>query len=64
MAEIGIAIPTLSTVQSASEIVLYPSIVAVCRAAATQAVPTNRRKTVTHFCVLFDIADVSIAKIT
>jgi hypothetical protein len=57
MAEIGIALPTLSTVQSASEIVLLPSMVAVCRAAAVrQAVLTKRRTRAIHFCVLFGIS--------
>ena len=54
MAETGIAIPTLSTVQSASEIILLPSLVATCGAAAVmQAWQINRRTMVIHFCVLF-----------
>src|SRR5438552_3863348 len=58
--EIGIAVPTLSTVHSASEIVLLAAIFGSCRAAAaTQAVPTKRRSTATRFCVLFGIAEVS-----
>jgi hypothetical protein len=58
MAEIGIVVPSLFVVQSASEIVLLPSIVGCCQAAATQAVLTKTRKVATHF-VLFGIADFS-----
>src|SRR6185436_19711676 len=60
MAEIGIAVPTLSTAQSASEIILLPSLVASCLAAALiQAVVANRRTMAIHLCLLLGIAEVS-----
>src|ERR1051326_5679558 len=60
MAEIGMAVPTLSTEQFASEIISLPSLVASCLAAALiHGVVTNRRTMVIHFCVLFGIAEVS-----
>jgi hypothetical protein len=47
-------------VQSDSEIVLLPLLVAICGAAALmQTVLTKRRTTATHFCVLFGIAELS-----
>jgi hypothetical protein len=59
MAEIGIELPSLFVVQSASERVLLLSIDVSCRAAAvTQAVLTKTRTVATHF-VLFGIADFS-----
>jgi hypothetical protein len=59
MAEIGMALPSLFVVQSASEMVLLPSIDVSCRAAAvTQTVLTKTRTVATHF-VLFGIADFS-----
>jgi hypothetical protein len=59
MAEIGIVLPSLLVVHSASEIVLLPSIDVDCRAAAvTQAVLTKTRTVATHF-VWFGIADFS-----
>jgi len=43
LAELGIAVPTVSAVQSVSEIVLFPSMVASCAAATIQAELIKRR---------------------
>jgi hypothetical protein len=58
--EAAIALPTFSTVQSASEIVLAPSLFVNCGAAAVmQAVLTNTRTIATNLWLLFRIAEIS-----